>query len=173
MSTLAPARGLAAVLLWCVACSDDAGSGREEARSRYCEVLCNRLSACGRSQRPAACTAACSADPFAKRINPQIWSGQTECLTHVSCAALDSDETLDACYFEAVDALQPSSSCIDYCLGDAAESFECGAGYSVEDCLTTGICAWSEAILSEALACNAGANCDERLRCQQIAFGAL
>jgi hypothetical protein len=88
-------------------------------------------------------------------LNPQVWSGQLDCLAEQDCAASSDPEAADTCFELARAALIPSEACVDFCLEDSARSFECGGGYSVEECVSGVFCTWHDALLAEGSLCNA------------------
>jgi hypothetical protein len=117
-----------------------------------------------------SCLSLCNTDPNVGAFNDQIWSGQFECLTEQPCELLASGVGQQTCLEAAREALVPSDACIDFCLTDAAASFECAIGYSVEACVTGPTCSFDDAVFSLARACDDMDDCDARAACVAKAF---
>jgi hypothetical protein len=112
-----------------------------------------------------------------------------DCIAERDCAALRDGNVPDLCFELARATLIPSDACIEFCLEDSARSFECGGGYSVEECATGRFCGWSDALLAEGALCNASGEdpalahsavtgldaslgvCDARAMCLASVFG--
>ncbi len=138
---------------------------------RYCSALCTRLVECSPNYSRAVCISACNSDPLEARINEQVYALQVECISAQTCeAVLDQENT--ECLDRAIEELAPSDTCIDYCLDDTTASYECGGGYSVEDCIRDGVCSWHDEVLAGAMACNASNDdCEARVECLDRVFG--
>lgn len=117
-----------------------------------------------------SCLSLCSTDPNLGAFNDQIWSGQLECLAGQACDLLASGAAQQTCFQTASEALVPSDACIDFCLTDAAASFECGSGYSVETCVTGPTCGFDDAVFGLARACDDLGDCESRAACVAEAF---
>jgi hypothetical protein len=158
-----------------VGCASDSASASTRAEARihreYCQALCGRLTACSAGYSLQSCMSLCENDPNRGRLNAQVWSGQIDCIAAQTCDALHDDPGSDTCLAVAEAALVPSDACIDFCLSDAAASFECGQGYSVEDCVAGQLCSWHDSVLGMGAACDAAADCEARTACLSNVFG--
>jgi hypothetical protein len=148
---------LVAGACWLACACADASEPSSEARIHrtYCQASCERQAACDPRRSLSACVSFCAQDPDQGRLNPQVWSGQLGCIAQRDCAALRDASAPDICFEMARAALIPSDACIEFCLEDSARSFECGGGYSVEECVTGRFCAWHDALLAQGALCNA------------------
>jgi hypothetical protein len=141
------------------------------AHGRYCGALCGRLTSCIPGYRLASCLDLCESDPNVELWNEQVWTGQLECIGAQSCVALADDTAYETCFELAAEALIPSDDCVEFCITDAAASFECGEGYSVEDCVTGPFCTWHDDVIERGKACNTDLDCEARAACQAGALG--
>jgi hypothetical protein len=158
-------------------CADDTTSlstgGEALAHWEYCEALCGLRTSCSPGQTTLrSCMASCENDPTRAQFNGQVWTGQSECLATQSCAALRGGSAFEVCFDVALAALVPSDACIDFCSTDSAQSFECGGGYSVRDCVTGSFCTWHDDVLARGALCNSvAADCEARAACLAAIFG--
>ena len=157
-----------AVAGWLTAAScvaDGPESNAALALERYCATVCQSRSSCGLEQPNSGCVALCEHDPNACGRQAAFWNAQTTCLDSQSCAAWLAEAARDSCLGAALRTLTPSPRCIEYCETDAARSFECGAGYSVEECVRGLTCSYREDVLEALGTCNAEPDCDTRASC--------
>jgi hypothetical protein len=160
--------------VWLLACVDGTASSLAQSRSahgRYCRALCARLTSCIPGYRLPTCMDVCENDPNVDTWNEQIWSGQIECIGAQSCLALEDDTAYETCFEVAAQSLIPSDDCVEFCITDAAASFECGGGYSVEECVAGLFCTWHDEVIQRGDACNTNLDCEARAACQAGALG--
>lgn len=140
-------------------------------RGAYCQALCGRRASCAPDVSVASCRASCQIDPDFEYVNAQLWGAQIACIDAQTCEAFSTDAAADACFELARSRLIPSTACVEFCQADAAASFECGVGHSVQACVDGPACTFRDAVLSAAHACNQLRDCGERATCLSGALG--
>ena len=138
----------------------------------YCAVLCRRLGECaGGGFSRLACETSCAStsSTFFETTADALLTRTAACYAKQSCAAFADETAYPLCFEEAMVDLAPSPQCEEFCRRDTAETFECGGGYGVEDCLSDGVCGWSDSVLAEATAC-IELDCEARVLCQNAVF---
>ena len=157
-------------------CSGDGSLASESgavARTRYCVAVCAKRAECSSGAPAPGCVETCQNDPGARGRDGVIWLGQLDCIASQSCAEWASGSAEGECFALALANLTPSESCQTFCRDDAARSFECGGGYSVDDCVRGQTCSYRDEVLVSFEACNEELDCDARASCMAGVFGRL
>lgn len=81
-----------------------------------------------------------------------------------SCEGWATEVPDEACWDEARRSVEPNEVVIDYCESSSLHGFECGAWWSVDDCLET-VNIWADSVLQEAMLCH-HLECEEMFRCE-------
>jgi hypothetical protein len=165
--------GIHGLMLGCSAGNDVDPNGPEvlgQAIASYCAADCSRYDACVSPGSASSCTSYCRGQLFFAQLAPAALTLVANCLRRAPCATIIDDSAYEVCFGEAAELVEPSAQCEQYCVEDATTAFECGGGYSIDSCLSSGVCSWSDTVLLRATSCER-LECAEREPCLEATFG--
>lgn len=143
----------------------------------WCQGLCGAVMRCGLHNSRPLCEEECVEErPGLVVFSVSGARALEPCLSALDCNALSVDSVwdaaLDACWVEAQERVEISPRARTLCVDYAAEWFECGSWWSVEDC-EQNYSMWKGEVVEDTFACIDAPDCDALKACNDAVFEAL
>lgn len=151
------------------------GTGLEDPAALWCDGLCSAERRCNKTrQSQEVCRSECvDARPGLSGYSREGAEAWRPCLAGLECRALSDevlwDEALDACWDQAWPTLEPRQTARDFCVRHAAEVFECGYWFAVQDCERV-YSMYTDSLIRRLDRCMPASSCEEHEACIERAF---